>query len=672
MTAAAIKNRIDKLRQKIRALDVAYYGRGESLVSDSEYDALYRELIRLEQENPAFDLPDSPTKRIGSDLAKEFTKIRHAVPMMSIENTYSIEEIREWVGRCSRLLPGAGISFVGELKVDGIASSLLYANGGLVQGVTRGDGVTGDDVTQNIRTIRGIPLVIEDRSTLEIRGEVFMTFTNFRRLNDQLMENGQKPMQNPRNTTAGTLKLLDSAEVSRRRLSFCAYYLLSKQETGSHLSNLAKLSKLGFPVVVHSSELHRAEEIDRFCGEWDEKRRDLDFPVDGIVFKVNDLGQHGLLGTTAKAPRWVIAYKYQPQTAITRIESIDAGVGRTGVVTPVANLSPIFLAGTTIKHATLHNYDEIERLDIRVGDYVEIEKGGEIIPKVVRVIVEKRSATSVSFTPPSRCPSCGAMLGRLRDEVALRCVSGSCPAQLFASLNHFVSRPCMDIQGMGGALLGRLLKIGRLHDVADLYTLAREELAALERMGDKSADNIIAAIDASKAASLDRLLHGLGIRMIGAQAAKLLAHHVSDIADLYAMTEETLSGMEGIGDAMAQSIRIYFEREENRAVIERLRGFGVNTKGLALLPEKGKDYSPLFKGKTFVLTGTLEAYTREEAASEIERRGGKVNSGVSRKTDYVVAGADPGSKIDKAEKLGVAIIDEAAFRMMLGVKRPAS
>jgi DNA ligase (NAD+) len=666
MTATAIKNKIEKLRQKIRALNVAYYGRGESLVSDSEYDALYRELVRLEKENPAFDFPDSPTKRIGSDLTKEFTKIRHAVPMMSIENTYSAEEVGEWVGRCRKLLPDAGISFVGELKVDGIASSLLYANGGLVQGVTRGDGVTGDDVTQNIRTIRSIPLIIEDRFPLEIRGEVFMTYTNFRRLNDQLIENGRKPMQNPRNTTAGTLKLLDSAEVSHRNLSFCAYYLLSEHETGSHLSNLEKLSRLGFPVVIHSSELRCVEEIDRFCSKWDEKRRDLDFPVDGIVFKVNDLGQQDSLGTTAKAPRWVIAYKYQPQTAITRIESIDAGVGRTGVVTPVANLSPIFLAGTTIKHATLHNYDEIERLGIRVGDYVEIEKGGEIIPKVVRVIAEKRSITSVPFTPPRRCPSCGAMLSRLRDEVALRCVSGSCPAQLFASLNHFISRTCMDIQGMGGALLGRLLKSRRLHNVADLYTLTREELAALERMGDKSAENIIAAINASKAAPLDRLLHGLGIRMIGAQAAKLLAHRIRDIADLYTMNEETLSGMEGIGEAMAQSIRIYFEQEENRAVIERLREYGVNTTGLTLWPEKGKDYSPSFKGKTFVLTGTLDAYTRGEAASEIERRGGKVNAGVSRKTDYVVAGADPGSKLDKAQKLGVVIIDEAVFKMMLG------
>ncbi len=666
MTSASVKNRIDKLRRKIRALDAAYYGRGESPVSDAEYDGLYRELARLEKENPAFDLPDSPTRRIGSDLTKEFAKVRHAVPMMSIENTYSAGEIREWVGRCRKMLPDTSISFVGELKVDGIASSLRYENGRLVRGVTRGDGVVGDDVTRNIRTIRGIPLVIEDRSPLEIRGEVFMTFTNFRRLNDQLIENGQKPMQNPRNTTAGTLKLLDSAEVSRRSLRFCAYYLLSEHGTGSQLSNLVKLARLGFTVVVHSDELRSAGEIERFCDEWDEKRTRLDFPVDGIVFKVNDLGQQSALGTTAKAPRWVIAYKYQPQTAETRIESIEAGVGRTGVVTPVANLAPIFLAGTTIKHATLHNYDEIERLGIRVGDYVEIEKGGEIIPKVVRVIIEKRPPASVPFAPPDRCPSCGAMLGRLRDEVALRCVSGSCPAQLFASLSHFVSRGCMDIQGMGDALLGQLLKNGRLHNVADLYTLTREELAALERMGDKSAENIVAAIDKSKVSPLDRLLHGLGIRMIGAQTAKLLARRVGDIADLYAMTEETLAGMEGIGGVMAQSIRIYFEREENRAVIERLRGYGVNMRGLAGEAETEKDVFSLFKGKTFVLTGTLDAYTREKAAAEIERRGGKVTAAVSRKTDFVVAGADPGSKIDKAQSLGVAVIDETAFKVMLG------
>jgi DNA ligase (NAD+) len=658
MTFSAAKHRIDELRKRIRELDAAYYGRGESMVPDAEYDALYRELAGLEKEHPEFDAADSPTKRIGSDLTKEFAKVRHGVPMMSIENTYSAGELREWVERCRKLLPDGELSFVGELKVDGIASSLRYENGRLVQGVTRGDGVVGDDVTQNVRTIRGIPLTVDETAPFEVRGEVFMTFTNFRRLNDQLSENGRPPMQNPRNTTAGTLKLLDSSEVSRRALSFCAYYLLSEHESGTQAGNLVKLSRLGFPVVVHSSELHTEDDIREFCEAWDKKRTELDFPVDGIVFKVNDLGEQRALGATAKAPRWVIAYKYQPQTAITRVAEIEAGVGRTGVVTPVANLEPVFLAGTTIRHATLHNYDEIDRLGVRVGDYVEIEKGGEIIPKVVRVVMEKRPPGSVAFIPPAGCPSCGAPLGRLQDEVA----------QLFASLNHFVSRGCMNIQGMGSALLSRLLSAGRLHDVADLYSLTEKELAALERMGGKSAGNIIAALEASKAAPLDRLIHGLGIRMIGAQAAKILANRIGDITDLYSMTEEQFAAIEGLGPVMAQSIRIYFERAENRALIERLRGYGIAPQGFTA--GKESDFSPLFKGKTFVLTGSLGAWTREEAASKIERRGGRVSASVSRKTDYVVAGADPGSKMAKALSFKVAILDEAAFAAMLGKSMP--
>ncbi len=668
MTSSAAKHRIDELRKRIRELDAAYYGRGESLVPDAEYDALYHDLAMLEKEHPEFDAADSPTKRIGSDLTKEFAKVRHRVPMMSIENTYSSGEVREWVERCRKLVPDGELTFVGELKVDGIASSLLYENGRLVQGVTRGDGVVGDDITQNVRTIRGIPLVVDDTAPFEVRGEVYMTFTNFRKLNDQLAEDGRPPMQNPRNTTAGTLKLLDSSEVSRRCLSFCAYYLLSEHESGTQAGNIVRLSRLGFPVVVHSSEFHTEAEILEFCEMWDKKRADLDFPVDGIVFKVNDLAKQRDLGATAKAPRWVIAYKYQPQTAITRVEGIEAGVGRTGVVTPVANLEPSFLAGTTIRHATLHNYDEIDRLGVRVGDYVEIEKGGEIIPKVVRVVIEKRPPGSIPFTPPANCPSCGAPLSRLQDEVALRCVNGSCPAQLFASLNHFVSRSCMNIQGMGSALLGQLLSAGRLRNVADLYSLTVEELAALERMGEKSAGNIVAAIEASKTAPLDRLIHGLGIRMIGAQAAKILAHNIGDLTDLCSMTEEQLSAMEGLGPVMAQSIQIYFEREQNRALIERLRGYGVALQGFTA--GKESDYSPLFKGKIFVLTGSLSAWTREEAASEIERHGGRVSASVSRKTDFVVAGADPGSKMEKAMALKVAVLDEASFAAMLGKSMP--
>jgi DNA ligase (NAD+) len=654
------QSRIESLRLLLRSYDAAYYGRGESLVSDKEYDDRYRELADLERLHPEFDSPDSPTKRVGNDLTKEFVKVRHAAPMMSIDNTYSEEELREWAARCERLLPGESLSWVGELKVDGVAASLTYENGMLVRGVTRGDGTTGDDVTANIRTIRGIPLRVECDETFEVRGEVYMTFASFRRLNEQIVESGQKPMQNPRNTASGTLKLLDPAEVGRRTLSFAAYFLLSEGRTGSHSEDLAFLKKLGFPTVVHSEPLSSAEGLAAFVKEWEEKRAALDFPVDGIVFKVNDQGQRERLGATAKSPRWVIAFKYQPQAAITRLERIEVNVGRTGVVTPIAKLTPVFLAGTTIKSATLHNYDEIERLGVREGDWVEIEKGGEIIPKVMRVVLEKRPQETVPFVPPTACPSCGSQLVKLVLEVALRCVNNACPDQLFASLDHFVSRQAMDIQGLGPALVRKLIDMGLVKTVADLYTLTADQLAALERMGEKSAANIVAAIDKSKSNTLDRLLHGLGIRMIGAQAAKLLARRVNDIAGLFDISEDELMKIEGIGPNMAQSVRLYFERAENRATIERLRNCGVNCAGLPREIGEGS-----LSGKSFVLTGALEAYTRESAGAEIERRGGKVSSSVSKKTDYVVAGADAGSKLDKAQKLGVSIIDEKEFKKLL-------
>jgi len=660
-TMDQVQRRIDDLRNLIRKYDAAYYGCGESLISDQEYDALYRELSDLEQKYPQYDSPDSPTKRIGSDLTKEFPKVAHRVPMMSIDNTYSEDEVREWVRRLQRSLPDERISFVGELKVDGVAASLIYENGRLVRGVTRGNGAVGDEVTANIRTIRSVPLVVDYRESFEVRGEVYMTFKDFTHLNELIIENGQKPMQNPRNTTAGTLKLQDSREVARRNLSFVTHFMLSDDYSSSHYKNLEFLATLGFPVVIHSPLLHSPEKVIEYCEEWAEKRHKLAFPVDGIVFKVDSFDQQERLGATAKSPRWVIAYKYQPEQAITVVENIEANVGRTGVVTPVARLSPVFLAGTTIKNATLHNYDEITRLGVRIGDYVEIEKGGEIIPKVVRVVLEKRPHDLKPYTPPDKCPSCGSQLGKLEGEVALRCFNNSCPAQIFASLEHFVSRSSMDIGNVGPALLMQLLGSGLIHTVADLYALTKEQLVSLERMGDKSAQNVLDAVEQSKKNPLDRLLHGLGIRMIGAQSAKVLAQNVNDIADLYTMTEEQLTNIETIGPTMAQSIRMYFDREENRKLIERLRHLGVNMKG-APKPKAGG----VFFGKTFVLTGTLPHYTREQATEIIEKNGGKVSGSVSKKTDYVLAGIDPGSKLEKARELGVKVIDEEEFKGLAG------
>jgi DNA ligase (NAD+) len=655
--------RVEELRGKIRLYDTAYYVRGESLTSDKEYDELYDELVRLEQLHPDLIPADSPTQRVASDLTKEFAKVKHGVPMMSIDNTYSEPDVREWIGRVQKLLGDDAVMFVGELKVDGVAASLVYEEGKLVMGVTRGDGITGDEVTANVRTIRSVPLSLPShasRKSCEVRGEVYMTFAHFRELNDSLVENGQKPMQNPRNTTSGTLKLLDPREVGRRNLSFAAYYLLSQSHAKSHSDNLAVIEDLGFPSVIHSKPLTCADDVIDFLQEWNRKRHDLDFPVDGVVIKVDSLQQQDALGYTAKSPRWVIAYKYQPETAVTRVVAIECNVGRTGVVTPVAKLEPVLLAGTTIKNATLHNFDEIRRLDVRVSDFVNIEKGGEIIPKITGVLFEKRSDAGKPFHDPQRCPSCTATLVKQPGEVALRCVNNSCPAQLFASLTHFVSRPAMNIDGLGPALIEKLLEAKLVSNSADLFTLKHEQLAGLEGLGDKSAAKILAALDAAKNNPLNKLIHGLGIRMVGAQTARVLAQEVRDIVDLFDMPAEKLESLENIGPQVAQSVRMFFDRQENRDLVLRLKEIGVNCKG----SEKPAKTSA-FSNKTVVLTGGLKVYSREEAKSRIESLGGHVSSSVSKKTDYVVAGADPGSKLDKATSLGVAILSEEEFAAML-------
>ena len=537
----------------------------------------------------------------------------------------------------------------------------------LARGVTRGDGVTGDDVTANVRTIMSIPLSLPPHAgyeTCEIRGEVYLTLKKFQKINDALVEGGHKPMQNPRNTTSGTLKLLDPKEVRRRNLSFAAYYLLSQSHMKSHSLNLAELKALGFPPVVHSGPLSSAEAVMAFLNEWSTRRHELDFPVDGVVIKVDSLKQQEALGFTAKSPRWVIAYKYQPETAVTRVVDIECNVGRTGVVTPVAKLDPVLLAGTTIRNATLHNFDEIRRLDVRVSDSVTIEKGGEIIPKITGVVSGKRTGESRPFVEPSRCPSCHATLVRQHGEVALRCVNNSCPAQVFASLTHFVSRPAMNIDGLGPALIEKLLDAKLVRTCADLFTLTHRQLAGLEGLGEKSAANIIAAINSAKDAPLDRLIHGIGIRMVGAQTARILAREVEDIVDLFDMPAERLEALENIGPQVAQSIRIYFDRQENRDLVLRLKELGVNCNGL----EKPEG-SLSFSGKTFVLTGSMAAYSREEAKSLIESLGGHVSGSVSKKTDYVVAGEDPGSKLEKARSLGVTVLSEDDFVALLKEKK---
>ncbi len=663
-----MEQRLKELYVLISKYDAAYYGRNESLVSDKEYDDLYHELIELEKQHPDHADPNSPTQRVGNDLTREFTKVEHSVPMMSIDNTYSGEELREWIERTRKNVEKGALEFVGELKIDGVACAVRYNNGKLVQAITRGNGAVGDDITANVRTIRSLPLTIETTDTLEIRGEIYMTFENFRILNESLVENGQQPMQNPRNTTSGTVKLLNPEDVVKRRLSFSAHFLLSELPLQDHCENLLRLSGLGIPSVIHSKPLSSAEEVILFCDEWNTKKDDLGFPVDGIVIKVNNIQQQERLGATAKSPRWVIAYKYQPETAETEVLAIDAQVGRTGVITPVARLNSVLLSGSTIRNATLHNYDEIIRLNINIGDTVEIEKSGEIIPKVIRVVSSPENSSIKQFQSPDRCPSCQSKLIRIEGEVALRCINTSCPAQIFASLNHFVSREAMNIEGFGPALIEQLLKNGLVKTAADLFSLSIENLATLERMGEKSAENIIKALEKAKANPLYRLIHGLGIRMIGAQAAKILAAAVEDISELFTFSVEqyeqlrTNGFLETIGPNMVVSIQLYFQQEKNRGLVNTLRAAGVNCRGARLNePEVPRPLA----GKTYVLTGTLERLSRNQAREYIEKLGGKVASSVSKRTSAVIIGKEPGSKFTKAQKLGIPIIDEASLSALL-------
>ncbi len=656
------QDRIRELYPLIRKYDAAYYGRGESVITDKEYDELYRELAELETNHPHLVESDSPTKRVGDDLTREFTKVEHSTPMMSIDNTYSENELLEWIERIKKNTGKDDIAFVGELKIDGVACAIRYVNGKLAQAITRGNSTVGDDITSNVRTIRSLPLIVEYRGSFEIRGEIYMTFKNFQRLNESLTENGQQPMQNPRNTTAGTIKLLDPGEVAKRRLSFATHFLLSESHTQRHSDNLTFLAQQGFPTVIHSEPLTSAEKVIHFCTEWNEIKNDLAYPVDGVVIKVNNMQQQISLGATAKSPRWIIAYKYQPETAETEVLSIDAQVGRTGVITPVARLQPVLLSGSTIRNATLHNYDEIARLDIQVGDSVEIEKSGEIIPKVIRVISRDTRTTDTFFAPPDICPSCRSLLIRMEGEVALRCINTSCPAQIFASLNHFVSREAMNIEGLGPAIIEHLIVKELVSTPADIFTLSTGALKELERMGTKSAENAVTAINNAKKNPLHRLIHGLGIRMIGAQSAKILAAAVDDIKDLAAMTVEQLTALDTIGPNMAASVTVYFQQEKNRELVNRLRAAGVNCSGDK--DQESEAPRPL-TGKTYVLTGSLEEFTRDQAQEYIEKLGGKVSSSVSKKTAAVIAGKEPGSKFNKAQQLGIDIIDEAAFLKML-------
>jgi len=660
------KDQIEKLRNVIRGHDYRYYVLAEPEISDEQYDALIKELEALEQAYPELKTSDSPTSRVGSDLTKEFPSRRHSTPMLSISNTYNEQEIIDFDRRVRSLLPGEEVMYTCELKIDGIALSLLYENGVLNAGVTRGDGITGEEITPNVRTIRAIPLKLQESvGNCEVRGEAFLELDAFGRMNESREKAGEKVFANPRNAAAGSLKLQDPRIVAGRPLKFFAYWLdIPGTEIGSQWERLEMLRGCGFSVNENRRKCSSIGEIMAFARDMEQKRDSLPYDIDGIVIKIDSISQYARLGTTAKSPRGVVAYKFRARQAETLLEDIIVQVGRTGTVTPVAVLKPVLLAGSTISRATLHNEQEIERKDIRIGDTVILEKGGDVIPKVVSVVTEKRPEGILPYRLPDTCPECLSPLVRDEKEVAVRCVNTSCPAMVEGSIQHFASREAMNIEGLGPSIVSLLVKEGLIANYADLYVLGehRERLATLERMGEKSADNLIAAIEDSKKRELRNLVFGLGIRHVGAGSARVLADRFTSLDALMNAGSEELEAIGDIGPVMAESIMDFFGNDGNHAVVDRLKKYGLPCESV----KHDLQTDEFFAGRTFVLTGALGSMTRSEAGELIRAKGGKVASAVSKKTDYVVFGADPGSKYDKAVSLGVKTLDEQEFSELIG------
>ncbi len=665
----AVARQIEKLRDQIRRHDELYYVNDSPEISDREYDLLLQKLQELEAANPEFVTPDSPTQRVGGRPAEGFPEVVHTRPMMSLDNSYNIDELRAFDERCRRLADGRPLEYVAELKIDGLSLSLQYENGVLTRGVTRGDGRIGEEVTQNARTIRSVPLRLRPEAKgitgpLEVRGEVFIPLDVFQRTNAEREEAGEPRFANPRNAAAGAIRQLDPKLVARRKLDMFVYDLLvgGRKPFPTHSESLEWLDKAGFRVNTHRQVCKNIDEVIDFANEQEKLRDDLGYEIDGLVVKVNSTALQDEFGATSKAPRWAIAYKYPARQASTKVLDIQVQVGRTGALTPVAYLEPVFLAGTTVSRATLHNYDEIERLGIKIGDWVMIEKSGEIIPKVLSVITAKRTGKEKDFKPPTHCPVCGGLISRPEGEVVARCVAADCQAQLVGRLLHFASRRAMRIEGLGDVLAIQMVEAKLVKDVGDLYSLTLDQVAALPRMAKKSATNLLEQIEASKSRELSNLIYALGIRHVGERTAGILAHEMSSLNRLTEASVEELDAIPEIGLTVAESVRDWFDDEGNRALCDRLRAAGVNTestrKSSASLDER-------FAGKQFVLTGTLSGFTRDEAKALIEARGGRVNSSVSKKTDYVVAGEAAGSKLDKAESLGVTVIDESVFKTML-------
>lgn len=667
--AKSIELKIESLRDELRRHEELYYIQANPEISDAEFDLMLEQLQVLEREHPEFVTADSPTQRVGGHPAEGFEEFLHKRPMLSLDNSYNIEELRAFDERCKRLADGRELEYVAELKIDGLSIALHYVDGVLVTGVTRGDGDRGENVTQNVRTIRSVPLRLKSDGleippAVEVRGEVYLPRKVFEEINAEREEDGEARFANPRNAAAGAIRQLDPKIVASRRLELFPYQVLISGGANfqTHWESFEWLKRVGFRVNPNRSLCNNIDEVIAFCNAMELKRDELDYEIDGVVVKVNSVSLQEEFGATSKAPRWAIAYKYPARQATTQVLSIVVQVGRTGALTPVANLEPVQLAGTTVSRATLHNQDEIKRLDIRVGDWVLIEKSGEIIPKVLKVIETRRTGKETPFVFPTECPECGGIISRPDGEVVARCVAADCPAQRKGRILHFASRRAMRIEGLGESLVDQLVEKELVRDVGDLYELKLEDLASLDRMAEKSASNILAQIEASKTRDLPQLVYALGIRHVGERNAGILARQFRSLEGLRNATIEEMADVHEIGLSVADSVRDWFEDPGNRALCDRLRVAGVRTEiegGASVTLDEN------FAGKQFVLTGKLEGMTRDEARALIEVRGGRVTSSVSKKTDYVVAGDDAGSKLDKAQVLGLTILDEEALRKML-------
>lgn len=669
----AVKERLAALRDIVRQHQRRYYVEDRPTISDAEYDALYRELQDLEADHQDLVTPDSPTQRVGAEPAEGFESVAHQVPMLSLDNARDADELREFEARLMRLQDESPqpLSYVVEPKIDGLGVALLYENGEFVRGATRGDGRVGENITQNLRTIQSIPLRLDGElatlSRLEIRGEVYMPRRAFARLNRQLEADGQAPFANPRNAAAGSLRLLDSRITARRPLDIFFYtlgYAEPAHAVTSHWDALQALSQAGARINLDAARCGTLDDVIDYCQKLETRRNELDYEADGVVVKVDDLALQAAFGATAHHPRWAIAFKFAAQQAVSIVQDITLNVGRTGALTPTAVLDPVHIAGVTVRRASLHNEDEIRRKDIRVGDTVWVERAGDVIPQVVSVIPHKRPTDSEAFVMPGQCPVCETAVYRPEGEVVARCPNAVCPAQLRERLLHFAGRRAMDIDGMGAAVVDQLVDRGLVRDFADLYSLDQSTLQDLDRLAEKSAGNLVDAIARSRDRGLARLLFGLGIRHVGERAAALLAAHYGSFAALSEANTEELAEIHDVGPVIAESVSQFCAHEENRRTLERLADAGVrlDQEPVAAIPS---DAAQTLAGKVFVLTGTLPNLKRSDAQSLIEAAGGRVTSSVTRKTDYVVAGSDPGSKLQRAEDLGIEILDEAALHDLL-------